>query len=179
MTGQVDQQALAELAEQIRATTRTRPGQPPSPAALARLHQTLLRHATALLSGPGGLASFLRTRLTGDQFPAVNLPLDTGVPTSLISGALRRAVIARDRHCAFPGGCHAPPGACQVHHIKPKSIGGKTQLTNLVLLCAFHHLIAVHQWGWILTLNADGTTTAISPDRTRTLHSHGPPSRAA
>ncbi len=129
--------------------------------------------------GRAGSRHSCATRLTGDQFPSVSLPLDTGTPTSVISGALRRAVIARDRHCAFPGGCHAPPGACQVHHIRPKSKGGKTQLSNLVLLCAFHHLIVVHQWGWVLTLNADGTTTAVSPDRTRTLHSHGPPSRAA
>jgi hypothetical protein len=35
------------------------------------------------------------------------------------------------------------------------------------------------QWGWVLALNTDGTITALSPDRTRTLHSHGPPSRAA
>jgi hypothetical protein len=40
-------------------------------------------------------------------------------------------------------------------------------------------LIAVHQWGWTLTLHADGTITAVSPDRTRSLHSHGPPSHAA
>jgi hypothetical protein len=30
-------------------------------------------------------------------------------------------------------------------------------------------------WGWTLTLHSDGTTTATSPDRTRTLHSHSPP----
>ena len=90
------------------------------PAALARLHETLLRHAAAVLSGPGGLAAFLRTRLTGDQFPSVSLPLDTGTPASLITGGLRRAVIARDRHCAFPG-CDQPPAACQVHHLKPKA----------------------------------------------------------
>jgi hypothetical protein len=46
-------------------------------------------------------------------------------------------------------------------------------------LCGFHHQIAIHRWGWDLRLNSDGTTTATSPDRTRTLHSHGPPSQAA
>ncbi len=148
------------------------------PATLARLHETLLRHAADLLSGPGGLAAFLRSRLTSDQAPSISLPLDTGTPTSLITGALRRAVIIRDRHCAFPG-CDTAPAACQVHHLTPKASGGPTKLDNLVLLCAFHHLIAVHQWGWTLTLHADGTITAISPDRTRTLHSHGPPQRAA
>ena len=175
----MDQAALAALAAELRATTRASdPQHPPTPAELARLHEILLRHAADLLSGPGGLAAFLRTRLTGDQVPSASLPLDTGTPTSLITGALRRAVITRDRHCAFPG-CDTPPAACQVHHIKERANGGQTSLTNLVLLCAFHHLIAVHQWGWTLTLHADGTITAVSPDRTRTLHSHGPPSRAA
>jgi Domain of unknown function (DUF222)/HNH endonuclease len=182
VTGTIDSAALAALAAELLATgTGTGiPGYPdsPDPGALARLHETLLRHAADLLSGPGGLAAFLRTRLTGDETRAVSLPLDTGTPTSLITGALRRAVITRDRHCAFPG-CDIPPGACQVHHIKERANGGETRLGNLVLLCAFHHLIAVHQWGWTLTLHADGTTTAVSPDGTRTLHSHGPPRRAA
>jgi hypothetical protein len=154
------------------------PRAPLHPTTLARLHETLLRHAADILSGPSGLAAFLRTRLTADQFPSVSLPLDTGTPTSLITGGLRRAVITRDRHCAFPG-CDIPPNACQVHHIKERARGGQTCLGNLVLLCAFHHLIAVHQWGWSLALHGDGTVTAISPDGTRTLHSHGPPSRAA
>ena len=97
----------------------------PHPTALARLHEILLRHAADLLSGPGGLAAFLRSHLIGDQFPAVSLPLDTGTPTSLITGGLRRAVITRDRHCAFPG-CDIPPNACQVHHIKERANGGQT-----------------------------------------------------
>jgi HNH endonuclease len=87
-------------------------------------------------------------------------------------------VITRDRHCAFPG-CRQRPAACQVHHLIPRSQGGATALTNLVLACSFHHLIAIHRWGWRLALNSDGTTTAISPDHTRTLHSHSPPSTAA
>jgi len=87
-------------------------------------------------------------------------------------------VTARDRHCRFPG-CAQPPAACQPHHIVPRSQGGPTSLTNLLLLCTFHHLIAVHRWGWGIVLLPDGTVTATSPDRSRTLHSHGPPSRAA
>ncbi len=181
VTGTVDQAALAALAADLLAGLREGPSGPRTPlppAALARLHDTLLRHAASVLSGPGGLAAFLRTRLTGGQFPSASLPLDTGTPTNLITGALRRAVITRDRHCAFPG-CDTPPAACHVHHLKPKATGGTTTLTNLILLCAFHHLTAVHQWGWTLTLHTDATTTATSPDHTRTLHSHGPPSQAA
>jgi hypothetical protein len=61
----------------------------------------------------------------------------------------------------------------------PRSKGGRTSLTNMLLLCTFHHLIAVHRWGWGIVLHPDGTTTATSPDGQRTLHSHGPPARAA
>ncbi len=156
----------------------SRTSRPLPPRTLRRLQDTLLRHAADVLSGPAGLAAFLRTGLLGAEFPAVSLPLDTGAATSTVPPHLRRAVIARDRRCAFPG-CHQRPAACQVHHIRPRSEGGRTALPNLILLCAFHHLIAVHRWGWAITLHADGTTTATSPDRTRTLHSHSPPAAAA
>lgn len=49
--------------------------------------------------------------------------------------------------------------------------------SNLVTLCVFHHLVAIHRWGWALVLHPDGTTTAISPDGGRVFHSHGPPGR--
>ncbi|HEX3491935.1 MAG TPA: HNH endonuclease signature motif containing protein, partial [Streptosporangiaceae bacterium] len=145
-----------------------------TPGSLARLQDTLLRYAVSLLSGPAGLASYLRTQLTSGFFPAPSLPLDLGEPTEQVPPHLRRAVIKRDRHCSFPG-CAAPPVRCHVHHVIPRSKGGPTRLDNLTLLCHFHHLIAVHRWGWTLTLHGDGTTTATSPDGIRTLHSHGPP----
>jgi HNH endonuclease len=66
-----------------------------------------------------------------------------------------------------------------VHHILARKDGGRHALTNLALLCRFHHLIAIHAWGWTFTLNADGTTTAVSPDGSKTLHSHPPPIKAA
>jgi hypothetical protein len=44
-----------------------------------------------------------------------------------------------------------------------------------VLLCTFHHQVAIHRWGWTLVLNPDGTTTAWNKDKTKVLHSHGPP----
>jgi hypothetical protein len=151
---------------------------PLPPATVARPRDTLLRHAADVLSGPGGLAAFLRTQLLGDGFPAVSLPLDVGAATAQVPGHLRRAVTARDRHCAFPG-CPQPPPACQVHHLPPRAQHGPTRLDNLILLSAFHHLIAVHQWGWKLTLHGDGTITARSPDHKRTLHSHSPPTGTA
>jgi predicted restriction endonuclease len=64
-----------------------------------------------------------------------------------------------------------------VHHIVPRSQGGTTSLGNCVLLCSFHHLIMIHRWGWTIALNADGTTTATSPDG-RVTRSHSPPAAA-
>ncbi|HUY49888.1 MAG TPA: DUF222 domain-containing protein [Streptosporangiaceae bacterium] len=192
VSGHVDQAALTAMTAAFLAGTPgprcrcggctcppgARPARPLRPAARTRLQDTLLRYAADVLSGPAGLAAFLRTGLTADQFPAVSLPLDTGAATEQVPANLRRAVIARDRRCAFPG-CHQRPAACHVHHIRPRAKGGATRLDNLVLLCAFHHLVAVHQWGWTITLHADGTVAAVSPDGKRTLHSHGPPTKAA
>jgi hypothetical protein len=59
--------------------------------------------------------------------------------------------------------------------VQPRSQGGVTSLANCILLCPFHHLIAVHRWHWSIRLNPDGTTTATSPDGRKTLHSHSPP----
>jgi hypothetical protein len=140
--------------------------------------QVVIAAAADLLSGPGGLASWLRTGLAPGPAASPSLVLDTGAVTETIPAHLRRAVTVRDRHCRFPG-CAQPPAACQPHHILPRSQGGPTCLANLLLLCTFHHLIAVHRWGWGITLHPDATVTATSPDRTRTLHSHGSPAQVA
>jgi hypothetical protein len=182
--GHVDPAVLDRLAAALRGEPGSgwspwgqSPFGPGSPMG-GRVRRLILRHAADVLSGPAGLAAFLRTQLLPGPAGTPSLPLDVGKATEQIPGQLRRAVIARDRRCAFPG-CRQRPAACQVHHIRPRSKGGSTSLTNLTLLCAFHHLIAVHRWGWQLTLHPDATVTAVSPDGQRTLHSHGPPARAA
>jgi 5-methylcytosine-specific restriction endonuclease McrA len=65
-----------------------------------------------------------------------------------------------------------------VHHVTPRSRGGKTSLNQCILLCFYHHHVVIHRWRWTLALNPDGTTTAWNPDRTKVLHSHSPPARA-
>jgi len=71
-----------------------------------------------------------------------------------------------------------PAAACEVHHTKHKADGGTTSVTDCVLLCWFHHQVVIHRQGWTLVLNPDGTTTAWNTDKTKILHSHGPPARA-
>jgi hypothetical protein len=65
-------------------------------------------------------------------------PLDVGRRTRVVPTGLRRAVVARDRECRFPG-CDRPSPWCDAHHIVHWADGGETRLANLVLLCRRHH----------------------------------------
>ncbi len=152
--------------------TCTRPA-PMTAEAKARLRRTLLAMAADAMSGPDGLAAWLRTRQLGIPYAGKSLPLDVGKVKG-IPDHLRRAVILRDRHCGWPGGCDRSPGGCQVHHIVHRSRGGKTRLRDLILLCEYHHQVCIHRLGWTLILHADGTTEARSPHG-EILRSHGPP----
>ena len=67
------------------------------------IQQAILGKVADLLSGPGGLASFLRTRLLGARLAGPSLPLDVG-HSAEIPAAIRRAVILRDQHCRWAVG---------------------------------------------------------------------------
>jgi hypothetical protein len=141
------------------------------------LERAVIGKAVELLSGPGGLASFLRRRQLGARLGGPSLPLDIGVSQSIPAG-IRNAVILRDKHCQWAGRCGQPASACEVHHVRHKKNGGKTSTKDCVLLCFFHHQVVIHRWGWTLILNPDGSTTAWNKDKTKVLHSHSPPARA-
>jgi hypothetical protein len=149
---------------------------PDTTQAWAALEQAVIGKAVDLLSGPGGLASFLRRRQLGARLGGPSLPLDIGYSETIPAG-IRNAVILRDRHCRWAGGCNQPASACEVHHTRHKASGGKTSVKDCVLLCPFHHQVVIHRQGWTLVLNPDGTTTASNKDKTKVLHSHGPPVR--
>ena len=151
---------------------------PPTAPAQEMLRHAIIGKAVDLVSGPGGLASFLRTRLLGARLAGPSLPLDVG-HSDQIPAAIRRAVILRDQHCRWAGGCDQPASACEVHHVTHLADGGTTSVDGCALYCFFHHHVAIHQWGWTVALHPDGTTTARSPDGTKVLHSHGPPTARA
>jgi hypothetical protein len=136
------------------------------------LERTLLAMAIQALSGPDGLAGFLRANLLGRPFSGASVPLDLG-DTDHIPDYLRRAVILRDRKCQWPGGCDRPASQCEPHHLNPRSHGGETSLSNLRMLCGVHHHHFIHRLGWKIIAHPDGTLTAISPHG-KTVHSHGP-----
>src|SRR5580692_4644617 len=155
------------------------PGPQPLPPGLSResLEQGIIGKAVELLSGPGGLASFLRRSQLGVRLGGPSQPLDIGFSDNVPAG-IRNAVKARDRRCQWAGGCDQPASACEVHHLKHKADGGETSLENCILLCFFHHHVMIHRMGWTLVRNHDGTTTAWNRDRSKVLRSHSPPARA-
>ncbi len=179
LTGTIDHDLADELAARYLASLPDNSGQDGSGAggrALRAARQLTIADAVRLLSGPAGLAAWLRTSALAGPPATISMPLDIGRTASIVPPHLRRAVARRDKRCRFPG-CDRRPRACQVHHLVPWSEGGDTSLCNCCLVCPFHHLIVIHRWHWRLTLNPDGTTTATSPDG-RTLHSHAPPTAA-
>jgi hypothetical protein len=67
------------------------------------LERAVIGKAVDLLSGPGGLASFLRRRQLGARLGGPRLPLDIGY-SSTIQAGIRNTVTLRDEHCWWPGG---------------------------------------------------------------------------
>jgi hypothetical protein len=81
-------------------------------------------------------------------------PLDVGRRTPVVSPAMRRAVVVRDRACRFPG-CARPQTWCDAHHVVHWADGGPTAVANLLLLCRRHHRLVHERGGFRLELEGD------------------------
>ena len=101
--------------------------------------------------------------------------LDLGRTTRLANRAQRRALRALYRSCAIPG-CSVRFDRCKLHHVEWWRNGGRTDLDNLLPICAQHHS-KVHHAEWELTLGPNRELTIRFPDGT--IHNTGPPSRKA
>jgi len=181
VTGTMDDTVIDQMINLARAGAETG-GQEQSrskglsPEAWRALRHTMARLAIDLVSGPAGVAAILRAGLLDKPYNTPSLPLDIGYSDS-IPWYIRRAVLLRDRKCAWPR-CGRPAVHCDVHHLRHKQDGGETSLENCVLACQFHHDVCIHRRGWRLILHPDGTTTAYGPDG-QVLHSHSPPTLRA
>jgi len=163
------------LAARHRARARIRATQL-TPEAEQALRYAIGRLAIDFVSGPSGIAGWLRTTLLAPPYDKPSLPLDIGYADT-IPAHIRRAVRLRDRGCAWPR-CGRPAAWCDTHHLKHKADGGETSAADCVLLCQFHHDVCIHRWGWELVLHPDGTTTAYGPGG-QVIHSHSPPTTRA
>lgn len=95
------------------------------------------------------------SRISRQIFSKEGVTLDHGHAHRLCTPQQRRAVIARDRTCRFPG-CHHTYQSSQIHHAVHWKDGGDSNIDNLVMLCWYHHrfvhsrdiTIYRHEHGW-------------------------------
>ncbi|MBP0109074.1 HNH endonuclease signature motif containing protein [Prescottella equi] len=107
-------------------------------------------------TGPLSIATARRIACDCHLTPIVmddGVPLNLGRTSRTVSKKQRRALIARDHGCAFPG-CGTPPAHCEGHHVKHWADGGPTDLDNLVLLCRYHHTL-LHHSHWEVHIGPD------------------------
>jgi len=96
------------------------------------------------IAGAGPIPNAVAQRLACDSvLTAVRIgasgePLDVGRARRTATPAIRRALMARDRGCVFPG-CDRPPEWTDAHHLQPHARNGDTSVANMVLLCRVHH----------------------------------------
>jgi hypothetical protein len=151
-----------------------RPPLPLPPAAWQSLLFAMGKLAITFVSGPGGIASVLRTGLLPSPFNTRSVPIDIGY-SDRVPEPVRRGVMARARgRCEWPGGCDRPAAASDVHHLTHKKDGGPTSVSGCAIFCEFHHLVCIHRWGWRAELRADGVIVAYGPDG-EVLTGHSPP----
>jgi hypothetical protein len=99
--------------------------------------------------------------------------LDLGRTTRLANRAQRRALRGLYTTCGIPG-CSVHYDRCRLHHVIWWSHGGRTDLDNLLPVCAAHHT-NIHHDGWILELGPNRQLTLRLPDGT--VHTTAPPGR--
>jgi hypothetical protein len=85
---------------------------------------------------------------------------------------MKRLLLKRDRTCTFPG-CTARV-FLQAHHAEHWADGGKTEMSNLCLLCSHHHRF-VHEYGYSVEI-VDGAPEFREPKGTRVPAVPPPPS---
>ena len=100
-----------------------------------------------------------RLACTAGTLPLVlsgaSVPLDLGRQQRLFTRHQAVALSARHEHCAAEG-CERPFAWCELHHLRPWSDGGGTDLANAVPLCGFHHR-RVHDPHYTVARAPDGS----------------------
>ena len=135
--------ALVEMA--TRSATAPADGRRPQPLFSVVIGSDTLDHLCELATGtvitPGQLVPWLsRAMLQTMLFSGPRTVLTVSAKRTF-TGALRRAIEVRDRHCQHPTGCDTPAHRCHVDHIVPWEHGGTTSQFNGRLLCEPQNVI--------------------------------------
>ena len=133
--------ALVEMA--TRSATAPADGKPPRPLFPVLLGDDSFTRMCELAHGqvitPGTLVPWLST---ADLEVILFRGRSTVISVShkqRFTGALRRAIQVRDRHCQHPSGCDEPVDRCDVDHIVPTSQNGPTDQFSGRLECFPHN----------------------------------------
>ena len=139
--GQRRADALVEMAH--RSRTAAPGGLRPRPLITVLVGETSLAHLCELAQGtvvaPGQIVPLLTE---ADIERIVFDGPDRVITVSRrrrFTGALRRAIEVRDRHCQHPSGCDEPAANCDVDHTRPYADGGETSQENGELKCHPHN----------------------------------------
>ena len=151
---QRDADALVELAARALSDGElpTEGGERPQVVVTVSLPVLQGRLGSASLALGGPITADIARRIACDAeiIPVVlgsrGEPLDVGRASRTVLAAIRRAVIVRDRGCAFPG-CSVPARWCDIHHVINWADGGPTGVGNCVALCGRHHRL-IHHSDW-------------------------------
>ncbi|WP_028474855.1 HNH endonuclease signature motif containing protein [Nocardioides alkalitolerans] len=122
----------------------TQGGSPVAVVATVELDKLTAALGAVTLDTGGEISAAQARRLACQHalIPAVmggaSVPLDLGRSARLFSHHQARAHAITHRTCQTDG-CDIPAAWCERHHLTPWNAGGRTDLANLVLLCAHHH----------------------------------------
>ncbi|MFT4469444.1 DUF222 domain-containing protein [Arthrobacter sulfonylureivorans] len=119
----------------------------------------------AVFNGPVSAKTVRRMACDAEIIPAIlgtkGEVLDLGRSQRFFNRPIRRALLIRDKGCAFPG-CTMPAFWTEAHHIVPWWAGGRTEVNNGVCLCGLHHDL-IEQGTWNITVR-DGIPWFTPPD---------------
>ena len=151
-----------------------RAGDPPRREVVVHVDATVLAEdaaaGRAYLEGGPALSAEMARRMLCEATVVTMLekdrePLAVGRRKRRATKAQRRALLRWDGGCARPGCPEARIERLHAHHMRHWLFGGRTDLTNLVLLCDRDHGL-VHDLDLVMT-HRDGALVVTAPDGRR------------
>ncbi|MEX0426009.1 DUF222 domain-containing protein [Nocardioides sp. DS6] len=143
-------QAFCQLLERYDPDQLPRHGGDATTLVITMPHDQLTRElgvATLPDGTPVTAAAARRLACAAGLLPAVlgaqGEVLDLGRQIRLFTPVQRKALRIRHRTCAAEG-CTIAATWTEAHHLRPWAAGGRSDLSNAVLLCGHHHRLAHH-----------------------------------